>query len=439
MQKKLFRELKFRNWNTKKMSLTGMILDVSQSMRGKVKSEPDERVGPWAQSIFQVIDHLVIKDDAKVFALGVGALYEGRHSKGIFDVIGTVERMTAIVEKPATEETINEIFDILESNGARKIRIWVRDITLIEKTVSDYTAKIILLNLREDKDFLCKFVEDILPHSVRDKEQERTDEGVRVSGTIQGGIRKNALTASLLSRIRPANEQDIKDVVKKARNYLTTKDQWTGLELKKSRQLTRTLKQKTNHSLFTFKNSHLILKNVDVRKSIFSVQDASRIIHGYIGETRELSLARQRELLTNIEPFIYGLTPLYQSLKVAAVLFKGETCENKVLFVLSDGEPTDGRNDDTSQIKQITSELRVAGVKVVSCFITRSTNIEPKRLYDKMQDDWEAGAKFLFSLSSKVPTQHLPRAILAKRKWTLDITNNETKLFTQVNHPDNLR
>jgi hypothetical protein len=56
-----------------------------------------------------------------------------------------------------------------------------------------------------------------------------------------------------------------------------------------------------------------------------------------------------------------------------------------------------------------------------------------------MQPGWEPGAKFLFSLSSEVPTQHLPRAILVKRGWTIDIANNETKLFIQVNHPDNLR
>ncbi|XP_028392636.1 uncharacterized protein LOC114517178 [Dendronephthya gigantea] len=416
------------------MSLTGMILDVSRSMRGKIKGEPDERVGPWAQSIFQVIDYF-IHDDAKVFAIGVGALVAGRHAKEIFDVIGTVEQIKAIVEEPATKETINDIFDILQNNGARNIRIWARDITLIQKTVSDYKAKTILLNLKDDKDFLRTFVQDILPHSVRDREQERKDEGV--SGTNQGGIKRNALTASLMSRIRPANEQDIKDVVEKARTYLTSKGKWKLIN--NFGQLTGTSKQKTRHSLASGKDVHLILQDVDIYKSIFSVHDASRIIHGYIGETKELSSARQRELLTSIEPFIYGLTPLYQSLKVAVTLFKREICENKILFVLSDGEPTDGKNDDTVQIEQITSQFRDAGVKVVTCFITRSTDIEPKRLYDKMENDWEPGAKFLFSLSSKVSTQLLPRAILAKREWTLDITNNETKLFIQINHPDNLR
>ena len=69
-------------------------------------------------------------------------------------------------------------------------------------------------------------------------------------------------------------------------------------------------------------------------------------------------------------------------LEKAAELFERDNSENKMLFVLSDGDPTDGSNEDNVKIKQIISELREAGVKVVSCFVTRSTGIDPKRLYD---------------------------------------------------------
>jgi hypothetical protein len=113
--------------------------------------------------------------------------------------------------------------------------------------------------------------------------------------------------------------------------------------------------------------------------------------------------------------------------------------EKKLLFVLSDGLPTDGSNRDIGRINQITSKLRKARVKTLSCFITRSTDIRPKRLYDEMSPLWERGAKFLFSLSSEVPTQLLPRAILVNRGWIIDVANNEVKLFMQVNHPENLR
>ena len=131
---------------------------------------------------------------------------------------------------------------------------------------------------------------------------------------------------------------------------------------------------------------------------------------------------------------------MYESLKKAIQLFEGDTSKSKLLFVLSDGEPTDGSVKDVVQINQITSKLRKAGAKTVSCFITGSTDIHPKRLYDTMSPDWEPGAKFLFSLSSEVRTQDLvARAVWMKRGWTIDIAKNEKKLFMQVNHPDNLR
>lgn len=312
------------------------------------------------------------------------------------------------METPATEDTINNILDIVQRNGARNIRIWARDVQLIQKTVPDCIAKTILLNLKRDDDFLWEFVHEMLPGSVRDDEPSRA-------------IRRNVVTASLLSRIRPATAEGIKNIADRAKMYLTSRGNWIPLK-----------------SGLTSKETRGILKDVELRSSTYTVQEASRIIHGYVGQRSELSSARQRELLDNFEPFIYGLSPLHQSLEVAAKLFKGKSCKNKILFVVSDGEATDGRNDK-SRINQITSELRALNVKVVSCFVTGSTVIQPKRLYDEMQPGWEPGAEFMFLLSSEVPTQHLTRAILAKRDWTVDAINYKTKLFIQANHPDNLR
>ena len=81
--------------------------------------------------------------------------------------------------------------------------------------------------------------------------------------------------------------------------------------------------------------------------SIVTAQDASNIIRGCVGEN-ELSTERKQELFENVEPFIYGRTPLYESLQKATELFQGYDCKNKLLFVLSDGYPTD--TDRTNEI-----------------------------------------------------------------------------------------
>jgi hypothetical protein len=147
-----------------------MILDVSHSMQRKIESGTGEQGEPWAQSIFKVIDDLVeydVSSENRVFAIGVGA---NCPRKEIFDVIGTVKRITEIIQTPATEKHINNILDILEMNGARNIRKWARDVTLIQSAVSDYTATMILWKLESDRDFLQTFVHDFLPRSVQDRE-----------------------------------------------------------------------------------------------------------------------------------------------------------------------------------------------------------------------------------------------------------------------------
>ena len=375
------------------MSLTGTLLDVSVSMQDNTGSGVDEEDGPWAQSIFKVIDNLIEHDltsENRVFAIGVGASC----TKDIFDIIRTLQQienmeMPSYKKKtPATINHINEILDILEGNGARNIREWVKDIILIQDLVSDYMAALVLKKLKSDEGFLKKFVHEFLPVQCRNKAD------IRVLSWLEDWF-----VRGVTHYYRSATGEDIYEIVDKAKCYF--------------------------------------LKTVEVG-SVFSVQDASRIIRGYVDEN-ELTIERSKELLENVEPFIYGRTPLYVSLEKAAEFFERDNSKDKLLFVLSDGDPTDGSNEDNAKIRQIISKLSRAGVKVVSCFVTRSTNIEPKRLYDKIQPGWESGAKFLFSLSSHVPTQHLPRAILAERGWTIDISNNETRLFVQVNRPENLR
>ncbi len=384
------------------MSLTGILLDVSASMQRDIGSGIDEEGGPWAHSIFKVIDDLIEHDltsENRVFAVGVGA----NCSTQIFDVIGTLQRIKDMEippyrkNAPATIGSINKILNILEKNGARNIRQWIKDVALIQETVSDYMATLVFSKLESDEQFLRKFVDEFLPSSCQDY-VTTAPHGLNVGATF-GLSYVEDYAVRAVSRFKSATREDIHEIVDRAKCYF--------------------------------------LRDIATR-SIFSVQDTSRIIRGCVDE-KELSTERKQELLENVEPFIYGYTPLYESLEKATKLFQGDTSENKLLFVLSDGDPTDGSNTDRNRINHITSKLTEAGVKIVSCFITRSTDIHPKRLFDKMQLGWESGAKFLFSLSSEVPTQHLPRAILVKRGWTIDIANNETKLFIQVNHPDNLR
>lgn len=164
------------------------------------------------------------------------------------------------------------------------------------------------------------------------------------------------------------------------------------------------------------------------------VRTALQIVHDCIGETR-LTDDRVQNLMKMVEPLIHDNTPMYKSLDVALKVFKRAKYSTftKLLFILSDGEPSD--NGNTAAISKRFSE---ADVTVVSCFIDRRTHIESKRLYSESCWRWSSGAQFLFDLSSQKATKQLPRTLFVRRDWKIDILNNRTKLFMQVNDAENI-
>ena len=405
-------------------SLTGILLDVSGSMRRNIGEGPDEEGGPWARSIFEVIDNLIkydISSDNHVFAIGFGA----SRGEKVFDIIGTLEQIPNqdnAAELPATTEHIYEIFNILEGAGARTIRKWA-EVEVVKKALTDDFAAVFLKKFKSDQSFLKEFVEKILPPACRDWPEPRDGTcfvlagmacavgmvapplaiGALASvGALKFGPRagKEVYSSAVTKHYKRATVEDVTEVVEKAKTCL--------------------------------------LKKVDV-DAIFSVQDASDVVHGCVDE-KKITKEKSRELLERIEPYIYGRTLFFRAIGEAIALFQDSkfSTHKKLLFILSDGKPRDGKI--TTGIDRVISKLTEADVTVVSCLITDSTHrIDPKRLFSKEEPDWDQFAKFMFSLSSKLSTQSLPRTMFVKRDWTIDFTNNEIHLFLQVNHPDHLR
>ena len=376
-------------------ALIGILLDVSGSMERSIGRGIDDNGEPWARSIFEVIDNLIkydVSTDNHVFAVGFGA----NEGEQIFDILGTLERIHLHNQaferndKPVTRGHLNEIFNILEKAGARYIRKWV-DVEVARSVIPDYTADLLLRKFQSDQSFASKFME-FLPSACRDR-----DTGYNpLLGLVE------TVATSVVTTFKRATTEDVKKVIDKAA-------------------------------------PHLMKKSVG-EDSILNVRKASDILHGCFDE-EELSKERSRELSRRIEPYIYGGTPLYESIRRATVLMRTNevSCHKKVLFVLSDGEPRDGAIDDLVKRNEAVSKLTDAEVNVVGCFVTDSTTIEPRRLYSEMKPDWQKGPQFLFSLSSILTTQSIPRTMFVKRDWSIEVKNNETRLFLQVNHPDHLR
>ena len=398
-------------------SLTGILFEVSGSMRRSIGEGTNEELGPWALSIFEVIDNLIkhsISPDHHIFALGFGA----NCGEELFDIIRTLKQIPnqeTAVEGPATPDHINQIFDILEGAGARTIRQWV-PLEVVSEALSDNLAVGFLKKFKSDQSFLKEFVEQALPPACRDWPELGLGHYLMLGGIA--GIATIPLLATvglgLALKFGPrAGKKVYSSVMTRYYKGATVDDVTEVVEKVKG---------------------HLLI-NVN-EESIFRVQDASDVVRGCL---QKLFRTSSRELLQMIEPYIYGRTPFYQSIEKAIKLFQASrfSSHKKLLYIFSSGEPSDGESTDAARIDRLVCELATAGVTVVSCFVSDSAQIEPKRLFSKMREDWNPGAKLMFSLSSKLRTQSIPRKFFVKRGWFIEFTDNETHLFLQFNHPDN--
>ena len=173
-----------------------------------------------------------------------------------------------------------------------------------------------------------------------------------------------------------------------------------------------------------------LLAEIRWERTIISVQSGSDSLHASTGK-KEIDKKRVDELLEAVKPFIYGTTPLMQAMRHSMDLFSHSEFANhkKLLFILSDGQPTDGWDPPVQELSDL-------GVTIVSCLITREGLSDPRHLYSLLDESWEEPAKFMFKMSSTITTQKIPRTLFLKKGWKIDIENNETRLFFHVNHAD---
>ena len=407
--------------------LIGILLDVSGSMKRSIGDGIDQEGGAWAKSIFSVIDNLIKHDlspDNYVFALGFGAIQEPIK----FDLIGSLEEIRKVTQyqQMSLEEIVERILELLETGGAKTVRQWA-PMDILMRTLLAYkdTCTAVLLKLESDEYFLKSFVEDILPPACRDP--FRREPGIFgqikecivsifVSWETREKVNRVYNTfASGASYVRTATEDDIREVVNKAERKLREKQD----SILKGVGMKYTWGSRYNAT------------------AIHSVHTAHSILRGCVGG-KELTKERVQKLLEIVEPYIYGGTPLLEALRMSADLFESSLYRDhkKLLFVLSDGQPTDG----FFKCGYLASSMfKNKDVTVVSCFITTSTTVVPCKLYSTVDREWDPGATFMFRLSSIISTQLLPRTIFVRRGWNIDTQNNETKLFLQVNHPDHLK
>ena len=368
---------------------------MEQKVAGPANTEPRS----WASPILSTIDNLIKHDvdpSNKIFAIGCGA----EHQPYTFDLLGTLkkvqERDIPTTQSKRLDEILEIILNTLKEGGAPNVKDWA-NVNQLVLAVSLEQATIIRAMLNSDPEFKQKFIVMCLPVQCRQSFSPKAFgyESMRTTRKVWSFLLPKSRSESANDRWENATDESIRDAVYK------------GLSL-----------------VWEF-----CAPPVGPR-AVMGVHDASAIIHGYTDDQR-LTEEQTDSLMKTVDPFIYGRTPLLKALEEARSLFEEEEYTNhrKLLFVLSDGEPTDEEEED------FRPDFEAMDVHVMCCYITKDQSMDPKRLYSS-QADVQESAGFMFNLSTSVSTQRLPMTIFVKRGWTVDVIDNKTKLFCQVNHPD---
>ncbi len=133
-----------------------------------------------------------------------------------------------------------------------------------------------------------------------------------------------------------------------------------------------------------------------------------------------------------------GDTPMARAFRIVADRVRSECADWQytpppILFVVSDGEPTD---EPASTVRELAQDLKRTGTTIVSCLLTAQDVIEPRRLYGSAQPHWPEGARLMFDCASALPANSPFDAYFRENRWVVDAAG---RLFTQINQSEVLR
>ncbi|KAF3202593.1 hypothetical protein TWF192_002484 [Orbilia oligospora] len=135
-------------------------------------------------------------------------------------------------------------------------------------------------------------------------------------------------------------------------------------------------------------------------------------------------------LLDDIEPYLYGRTPMCEALRSICPVFSSDEYSSRTLVLIPDGDSTDGDPVPSART------LRDAGGIIFACLLTDSTIYQPRKLLGPIDADpgWPKAAHDMFEMASTVSYESSAVQALRRRGWSMP-DSGQTKLFIQANNP----
>ncbi|TGJ63875.1 hypothetical protein EYR41_009965 [Orbilia oligospora] len=135
-------------------------------------------------------------------------------------------------------------------------------------------------------------------------------------------------------------------------------------------------------------------------------------------------------LLDDIEPYLYGGTPLCAALRTICPTFSSSQYSARTLVLISNGCATDGDPVPPAEV------LRDTGGIVFTCLLTDSAIRQPRKLLGPADADpfWPKAARDMFEMASTVSYESGAVQALRRRGWSMP-DSGKIKLFEQANNP----
>lgn len=136
------------------------------------------------------------------------------------------------------------------------------------------------------------------------------------------------------------------------------------------------------------------------------------------------------ETMDNATEFIFGNTPMQAVFQEMQLRFSRELAKRSndvipVLFLISDGEPTDG------DPLPFANEIKQQGVTIITCFVTSKDISNPKLLIGQKESNWDKATSLMYDMASEIDETSNFADFLLKKGWSIQ---KNAKFFVQINH-----
>eukprot|EP00112_Aurelia_sp_Birch-Aquarium-sp1_P024061 Seg7435.1 transcript_id=Seg7435.1/GoldUCD/mRNA.D3Y31 product="hypothetical protein" protein_id=Seg7435.1/GoldUCD/D3Y31 len=389
-------------------AMVGVLLDLSWSMKEIISENMHRGVKETrAHAMIDALTEIVKKEsentkESMLFTVAFG-INCGRVK--ILDVLAAGDLLNELksIENEggrADRWTCKEILNEVKENGACYIFNYIREDDLCDH-LSQKMAQTFLDVMRRSKDLTQRFAKT-LPDMVQTPPAFRLESLIMDPLGLMERLGKSGFNAVQKEfEIKKPTAEEIDKHIKDAKDIFREE-----IDEQKKREIEKILGR--------YKNPKPRLMS-EISRDLNPGTTSSKL-HDY---------------LEDLEPYIYGRTPMCAALKSALNVFKNCSQKRKILVIISDGEPTDGNPLENGRI----AWLKKKQVLIISCLMTSDDIESPRELYSQLQESWSLPAKLMFQMSSNVSNQKLPRSLLAARGWRLP-QSGTSNLFLQANHAD---